>query len=159
MAYCSATDLLLGNIPTPTYLDKDKYVDLAADEIDAALGFRYVTPIVVTNPVAGRASELLLKHINIHIASGRLILAAAAGGSDDDVHAYGMSLLRQGREALARLAAGDPPLTGATVLSGGPSVTSGAPIVSNGDPYSLVDEFYRIVNPSNGAPISGDGHY
>lgn len=159
MAYCEIRDLLIGNIPTPAYIDKTQYVALAADEIDAALGFRYVTPIAVTDPVAGRSSELLLKHINIHIASGRLILAAAAGGSDTEVHAYGMSLLRQGREALLSLASGDPALVGVTLLTGGPTVSSKVPLVLNGDEYSQVDEFYALVNPSNGIGISSSGFY
>lgn len=147
--YCTVDDLLIGNIPTPAYVNKQKYVDDAADEIDSYLGARYVTPIVLTPSLpAERPSALMLKRINAHLASGRLILATAAGGEDTELHAYGASLVREALAGLMQLAAGEPPLTGALPATNVGSTDPGSlPLVSNGDPYSQVDGFYEVLTP------------
>ena len=147
--YCAVGDLLIGNIPTPVYVDKQKYVDDAADEIDSYLGARYVTPIVLEPTLpAQRPSALMLKRINAHLASGRLILAAAAGGEDTELHAYGASLVREALAGLMQLASGEIVITGATPAENLGSTDKGSlPTVSNGDPYSQVDGFYEVLTP------------
>ena len=149
-AYCEVVDLLIGDIPTPAYLDKQKFVDDAGDEIDSWLGARYVTPIVLQESLpAQRPSFLMLKRINAHLASGRLLLSAATGGEDTDLHRYGWQLIQDALAALRSLVAGEPVLVGAQPAdtSGMASSEGSIPLITNGDPYSQVDGFYEVLTP------------
>jgi hypothetical protein len=156
MAYSEVGDLLTGNIPTPDYLSPQKYVDDAADEIDSKIGFIYKTPVVITeenpvgtpNPVV-RPVRLLLKRLNNFLASGRLLMAASAGGEDDRVHAYGWSLVQDATLALMQISEGKIPLEGVEPVEGDDDgVTVTAPLFYNEDLESNVSAFYdRIVNP------------
>jgi len=150
VAYCLTSDLLTGDIPTPAYLDKQKFVDDAADEIDSKIGFVYATPIDVTdnpgNPVV-RPVRILLKRLNVNLATGRLILAADASGEDDKLHAYGWSLIREANTTLNAIARGDVDLEGATLLDQNFD-SPHAPLIHNEDAESNVEAFYnRISNP------------
>lgn len=149
MAYCDETDLLVGNIPTPAYIDKTKFVNDAADEMDSYLGLRYVTPIILNEADPEmRPSYLLLKRVNAHLATGRLILAAAAGSEDDNLHAYGQSMVNESLKTLAYLAdLGNPAITGATTLEGVGEHEVGF-LVKNADTGSFVDAFYEVTNPT-----------
>lgn len=148
-AYCLVTDLLTGNIPVPANLEPQKYVDDAADEIDSKIGFVYTTPIDVTSgSEVPRPARLLLKRINVHLATGRLLLAAAAGQEESQLHAYGWSLIKEANGALDQIASGAIPITGADLLPGNEEVVT-AVIVNNLDPESSVEAFYnRIANPN-----------
>lgn len=151
MAYCMVADLLLGNIPTPAYIDKQKSVDAAAEEMDSYLAMQYVTPIsqqIIDNPV-NRRTMLVLKRINAHLATGRIITAAAAGAEDSEIHAYGKMMLDQALSALAQLATGTPSLDGATPVDNNKDEANNRPSVVNGDPYSQVDAFYDIATPGS----------
>lgn len=162
MAYCNTTDLLTGNIPTPAALDTQKIVNDAADEIDSQIGFVYKTPInvedVVWNPVV-RPVRLLLKRLNVNLATGRLVLAADAAGEEDKLHAYGWSLIREVNAALKSIARGDITLEGAELVDD-TFVSPTAPLIYNEDPESSVEAFYnRIANPSYSyAPRYGPGY-
>lgn len=150
MAYCVVGDLLTGDIPLPVVVSATQYVNSAADEIDAALGQVYVTPIVldVTSP-AVRPSALVLKGINAKLASGRIIMAADAGGQDTVLHAYGLSLVREAQATLTELRASAETLPGATpvtTITAGQSVGRG-PIIVNRDVTSQVESFYDFFNP------------
>jgi len=142
--YSSADDLLLGDLPLGAAVDREKYVADAADEIDSAIGHVYATPVDMTEggPVA-RHSRLLLKRINNHLATGRIILAVSIGGEDDSLQAYGRSLIREAHAALGDIATGAVELIGAETVEGG-DVTNG-PVVVNFDQYSGVDAFYDNV--------------
>lgn len=147
--YCSVTDLMLGNIPMPSYIDKQQQVDSAAEEIDAKIGFKYNTPIDIsqTSPV-DRPAILLLKKINAFIATGRILMAVDAAGEDEQVHAYANRLLKEAYAALDAIAAGSIELTGAALNTSTTPKTT-AVIVNNVDDESLVEAFYdRIANPS-----------
>lgn len=154
MAYCEVTDLLTGTIPTPTALNPTKFVSDAADEIDSKIGMIYATPVVITDTVAGqpnpvvRPVRLLLKRLNVHLASGRLIMAAAANMEDTQLHAYGWSLVKEATDTLTAIAAGELNLVGVEPAEGATaSVTT--PLISNLDAESNVEAFYdRIANPS-----------
>jgi phage gp36-like protein len=144
--YSEVSDLLLGEIPTPS--DAGKWVQDATDEIDSKLGFRYVTPIVVDETVAAnRVTILLLKRIANWLASGRLVCAKAAASSQQEVNAYGLSLLAQATEALNQLMSGDLILPGAQFVDTGDVGQSG-PVINNLDATSLVESFYGFVTPS-----------
>ena len=147
-AYCQPSDLLTGNIPTPAYLSPAKYCVDAADEIDSKIGFIYETRVDISlgSPVA-KPVCLLLKRLNVFLASGRLLMAAAAAQEDTQVHAYALSLIRDAEQTLAMIASGELPLTGATPIPGSAMPVNG-PKISNGDVESMVDAFYnRTVNP------------
>jgi len=154
-AYSAVTDLLTGNIPVPAYLTPQKFVDDAADEIDSKIGFLYQTPIdIVTeydpeSPTSvPRPARLLLKRINNFLASGRLLLAAAAGQEDSQLHAYGWSLIQEATAALNQIASGEIPIEGAVKVDTGDAAAVTAIIINNLDPESSVEAFYnRIANP------------
>lgn len=147
-AYCLSTDLVLGGIPVPTGIDKDKIVADAADEIDSKIGMRYVTPIDVSgSSLVPRPVKLLLKRINVALASGRLILAADSNGEDQQLHAYGLSLISEANAALEAIASGEIILAGVDAAPEYSPVVS-TPQIDNLDPESNVEAFYnRIAAP------------
>jgi hypothetical protein len=150
-AYCTVNDLRKGDIPLPSYMgDGQKYVDGAADEIDAALGHIYVTPIALdpaTKPEQ-RPASLLLKKINWLLASGRLVLDLAAAGENTDLHAYGRQMLTEGLMYLQQLTKGEIVLTGAAPIPvpEGQEKSFSGPAIFNEDPESLVEAFYTRHN-------------
>lgn len=156
MAYCEEADLLLGNIPIADYVSKSKYISDAADEIDSMIGSRYVTPVNLADTAENRPARLLLKRINAHLASGRLIMALDAGGQDDRLHAYGYSLVQQALAALAALVDGTADLGAAPVIPDPNANSVTVPVViSNIDPESQVEAFYaRVAGPF---PVFGYG--
>lgn len=144
MAYSAPADLLLGDMPLSAALDKAKFVQDAADEIDSAIGARYITPVPMAEPTP-RHVQLYLKRINNALATGRLILAVAVGGEDTQLHAYGLSLVNEARMALTAIADGsyelaDVPLTPTQTL------TSSGPAVVNVDASSGVEAFYGFIS-------------
>lgn len=141
MPYAEPGDLLTGDIPlAPRYGDGSKFVQLAADEIDAQIGHIYVTPIELEDIPQNRPARLLLKKINTLIASGRIILDMALGGEDHDLQSYGRSLFNEGVTLLKQITNGSISLTGAELLPG--SEQSEGPSIHNEDPESLVASFY-----------------
>lgn len=158
--YSVVTDLLTGNIPTPQSLSPAKFVQDAADEIDGEIGHIYETPIDVSEggPV-DRPARLLLKRISNHLASGRLMMAAAAGSQKLEVHAYANKLVEEAKASLAMIASGEVPLKGAVRRDTSEESFTG-PQIFNKDPESNVDAFYdRVVNPGytffpSGLPLS-----
>lgn len=166
MSYCLVTDLLTGNIPTPALLTPQKFVDDAADEIDSYLGQKYTTPLVLlsTDP-AQRPGYLLLKRINSHLATGRLILAVSAGGEDKNLNAYGKSLVDESIAALQELTEGNYVIVGALPLPGDTVGNSNSPLIFNVDDSSAVEDFMdRLINPPlvpyyPGFPYSGGFYY
>lgn len=147
MPYCATTDLLLGDITTSAALDPAKYVNDAADEIDSKIGFRYDTPVPNTAP---RPVLLLLKRINSHLASGRLILAATISAEMSNLNAYGASLVNDAELTLEAIASGEMPLPGAapnpSIPVVDPNDISRLPILmSTLDEVSQVEAFYNSV--------------
>jgi phage gp36-like protein len=151
VAYCTVEDLLIGDIPTSDVLSPTKYVNDAADEIDSKIGFRYDTPI----PVAGSSSTprpvvLLLKRLNSHLASGRLILAATILSEDTELNAYGKALVEESMQVIDALALGKVVLGGVDPVDA--SIMPVIPpkvLIANHDATSAVDDFYdKVVNPA-----------
>lgn len=150
-AYCAPEDLLLGQIPLPSYINPTKVVEDAADEIDSKLGHIYVTPFNMTafgEGVLTRPAQLLLKRINVHLATGRLILAIASPEENSNLHAYGWALVKEAQEALYSICEGDVPLTGAAPAPGASVQTGSTPLIDNIDPESGVEAFYDYFKPS-----------
>jgi hypothetical protein len=149
VAYCSAADLLIGNIPVPRGVSAEQYVQAAADEIDAALGQMFETPILIDpSNISLRPSTLVLKQINAKLASGRLIMAADAGGQDTQLHAYGLSLVREAQASLTELRSSSDSLPGAVVIvAENADDSAGLPRILNYDQTSQVDFFYEYFNP------------
>jgi hypothetical protein len=146
VAYCTVADLLIGDIPTSTALDPTKYVNDAADEIDSKIGFIYETPIPNTVP---RPVLLLLKRLNSHLASGRLILAATISVEDVRLNAYGQSLVDEVLLAVQAIVDGKLVLAGADINTDVEQpVKTDKILFANQDAESAVDAFYdRVVNP------------
>jgi phage gp36-like protein len=144
--YCTSGDLLVGDVPIPAYLDKEKIVTDASEEIDTYLGFKYITPIVVENPEdpTNRPVVLLLKRINAHLATGRLILEAAIAAEDDNLHAYGKRLIDESLALLIQIQNGEVVLPGAPIVPGLVGQENG-PLQLNHEPFSYVDALYDGV--------------
>jgi phage gp36-like protein len=141
--YSEVADLILGDIPEPK--DAIRWVQDATDEIDSKLGIRYVTPIIIDDAVpAYRSTALLLKRVNNWLASGRLIVAKAASGSENQMNAYGVYLLTQAESTLDQMMAGEMPLPGLTPIDSTDVVTTG-PQINNLDAQSNVESFYTWV--------------
>lgn len=144
MAYSAVSDLLTGDLQLPTYVDPQRFVNDAGDEIDSQIGFIYATPVNV-NALLGvptlRPIALLFKRINNFLASGRLLLATDVSGEGGRTHAYGMELIKEANLALAAIVTGKlqlqiPPADPNDVV-----VPSG-PLQYNKDAESNVDAFY-----------------
>lgn len=144
MPYSVAADLLTGNIPLPSYVDKDAYIQAAADEIDAVVGQIYVTPVSVQAGPTTRPTQLILKKANNFLASGRIILAMDSAGQEDQMHKYGRYLVGEAEKILQGIIDGKIILTGATQINGATGVT--APTILNAETESLVDQYYDNFN-------------
>lgn len=142
MAYASPDSALLGSIPVVNPDDLTKYFDDAADEIDAALGFHYETPITkaADGNALPRPVELILARINRFLASGRYIMAVASGGEEGSVHAYGWSLIKEAQSALASIASGVNELDAIRLPNKGAARRT--PGIVNAEDGSNVDAFY-----------------
>lgn len=146
--YCAVTDLLIGDIPLPSYISPEQVVGDAADEIDSCIGFIYQTPVDVSdNGPTARPVMLLLKRINSHLASGRLLHQLDASGEQVQLHAYATSLVKNASAALESIEKGDIILDGVPTVEGHGDIQTG-PLLYNEDVESNVEAFYnRISNP------------
>lgn len=154
MPFSKVEDLLLGDILVSQHVDKQSFVDEAANEMLAKLGFIYALPLapVGTDPVTDESwlelpmhEVLTLKTINNRLASGRLILTLDAAGEGTQLHAYGWSLVQEALGELMVLANQDVDLTAIklTLTSSGQSDMS--PSVRNHDEESLLLGFENTV--------------
>lgn len=144
MPYCLKQDLLTGDIPLPSYVSPEKFIQDAADEIDSQIGFLYVTPVDISDAgTTSRPVRLLLKRLNSWIATGRLLMAANAAGGE--IHNYGSRLVREATASVNAIEKGQLVLEGAekSPLSGDEQV--GAPQWANVDSESNVEAFYTRV--------------
>jgi hypothetical protein len=151
VAYCAVDDLLIGDIPTSDVLSPLKYVNDAADEIDSKIGFRYATPIPIDgSSTTPRPVVLLLKRLNSHLASGRLIMAATVLSEDTELNAYGKALVNESMQVIDALSLGKVVLAGIPLID--PALMPIVPpkvLIANHDATSAVDDFYdKLVNPA-----------
>lgn len=109
MAYCSAGDLLIGDIELSSTLSKESFLRDAFDEMNARLGFTYVLPLTGL-PVH---AVTLLKMINARLASGRLLMSVAAPVEDNGIHQYGAWLIKEAYADLMAIVNGQIVLVGA----------------------------------------------
>lgn len=154
-AYCTADDLLTGDIPIPSYLDANSVVQDAADEIDSKIGHLYETPVDVTpSGPAARWVKLLLKRLNVHLATGRLLMAADAGGEDDRVHAYASYLIREANAAINKIVSGEIVLEAVPGPANEAVVSDASIVLLNLDPESHVEAFYDRLLTSPAYPYA-----
>ena len=114
---------------------KARFIQAAADEMDAKLGFVYATPIDVSLLPVNQAK--LLKTINAKLASGRMIMANALGGQDATVNAYAMYLVKEAEVDLMSIANGQVDLKAPEVdASSDPVGVIEDPTVA--DPYARI---------------------
>lgn len=150
-AYCTDNDLLISsNLPIPSGMSKVKYVQDAADEINLRLAQRYSVPVVfgtVEEQAKYAATSLLLKQLNTHLATGRLVMAMDARGENESLHAYGASLVAGALELIKQILAGEINLEGAKPVNGDAATDVGTsrPMISNLDPFSQVEAFYGMA--------------
>lgn len=156
MPYCVQADLLLGEIPTPSYMDVLKYIDNASEEVDVALGQLYTTPIEVVEIAQNKPTTLFLKQVTAKLATGRIIMAAATGKQDIEVNAYGKYLIDEAWGAIANVLSGNYVLPGATQIDA-PASDVGGVRLKNVDAISQVEGFYNQVQ-AQPVPYSTPGY-
>ncbi len=144
MAYSLTSDLLVGNVPLPSYVDKQKFVDDAANEIDSKIGYIYTTPVDVSDsgPVS-RPARILIKRISNYLASGRLLMTVDVTEEKNSVHAYAARLIREATDALTLIARDSITLDGAPRVN--TSVRPTVPLIANLDSESNVEAFYNRI--------------
>lgn len=149
--YCEVTDMpLREDIEISLEIDKQKYVNDAADEIDSIIGSLYKTPVKYEPMEAEkyRHSILILKKINAHLAAGRLIMAVASPEESTTLDAYGFSLVKNSLDALDKILNRNIILEGAAINSNEPSeYTTSRGYIYNEDKTSSVESFYQIIDP------------
>jgi hypothetical protein len=138
-------------MPVSGFVNKQQFVDSAAEEMDSKLGYIYKLPLVPPNPdnldpapALLDYEVLILKHINNKLASGRLILAQDMAGEENSLHAYGLRLVTEATNELMALANGEVDLTAEkryTIQREGDKV----PSIINEDPESLLLGFTENV--------------
>lgn len=124
MAYSEVGDLLLGDMVLGPTVNKQQFVDSAADDMNGKLGVIYKLPLQTTESVSPDGDswktdpgalpeyqQLLLKGCNNKMASGRLILTLDTAGEQTTLHAYGKSLIDEAMAELYCLANGDVDLS------------------------------------------------
>lgn len=155
MAYSEEADLLLGDLILSPTLDKQKFIDEAADEINAKLGWLYVLPLapVGADPVTATSWEdlathevLTLKTINNRLASGRLILTLDIAGEGTQLHAYGWYLVREALSDLMAIANGQVDLNAIRVNPVESGYADRTPGITNEDDESLLLGFVNTVH-------------
>lgn len=149
MAYAEVGDLLLGDLQLGSSVNPQDWVDRAADEIDSHIGLRYETPVDIGELT--RPSMLRLKRLNAHLATGRLLLSVDNG--DDDLHAYGNSLVQGALQELVGIENGMTDLPNAPLLAAG-AVGATGPSVVNQDGYSGTAAFENFVMGDPPIPAS-----
>lgn len=151
MAYSQVGDLLFGAIPTQGQ-DLEQWITRADEEIDAAIGNLYVTPISFPASSEARPGQLLVKKISSQIATGRAIMAMDAGSQENNLHQYGLFLLKEATSSLKCIQEGEVVLPGVQMIST-EDLTS-APKVYNVDESSAVEDFFGNFNTANLGPES-----
>lgn len=149
MAYSVVDDLLIDD--SVYSVDLDKHIGLADDEINVRLGYVYEIPLVPVPPAVGlRAQDiLLLKMISSKLASGRIILAAATPGEDNNLHAYGRYLVNDAMQSLNLLASGEIDIEAVRLDVLTEEDLSRLPSVVNQDEESLLLGFEETVMRGN----------
>lgn len=155
--YCTEADLLISGVRLPqgSQVTSQSVISAAAEEIDAAIGMFYVTPITVEeSDPEKRFDTLTLKRINAVLATGRMITSMATGGEQNRVQAYGEYLLRFGWGLLEQIQNGTIKLTSATPIEQTDSngTRRGPLLVTDNQQVSLVDSFYQNFQPAGFAP-------
>jgi hypothetical protein len=154
--YCAETDLRVGDTRLPDYMGtKEQRIQSGAQEIDAALGHIYVTPLDFTDPDTrqvepeSRPARLMVRKINWLITSGRMLLDMDASGEEDRQHAYGLAMLKEGLGLLQQIVTGEMILAGALVFGSEEAAAEDftGPKLFNEDPESLVEGFYQNRAP------------
>lgn len=141
--YCEPADIKLGDLQPPRYVTIADEVQSAANDMNAYIGQIYKLPLALDPQRIDHLPDiLLLNKINRDLATGNIILAAAAGGEDDNLHAYGKRLVDNAEKELARIAAGRTVIEGAEPIEVVDQQPNG-PIITNRDEFSYVDTFYR----------------
>lgn len=158
MPYSEPDALLLGDLILGGGVDKQKFIDQAAEDIDAKLGWIYELPIKLALPEGELRpadpdnwtrlplhEQLLLKGINNKLASGRLILTIDVAGEDSKLQAYGYFLVQEANAELMALANGEIYLSAIRYDPGDQVIRDVIPSVKNQDEESLLLGFENTV--------------
>lgn len=157
--YCTVDELLVedGAMTISAKFDKQKFVNVAADEINGKLGYLYKLPLTpdpsITDDEGVALTAIpayqanLIKTVNVKMASGRIFMTLKGSGDSDRQHQWGWQLCQEAEDLLNKLANGEilidalPKPDGST---GVPESTRGMTIV-NEDSTSMRAAFENTV--------------
>ena len=147
MAYCTSDDLLVGDMVFGS-LDVTDFINQAANEIDSKLGVIYKLPLSAavgqTFVNLPQYQQLIVKNINIKLASGRLFLTTAADDTSS-LHQYGMRLVQEAMSELMAIANGLVELSAERREPIGQEQDR-IPRTLNHDEESMVDQYEKLVH-------------
>lgn len=146
VTYADEVDLLLGEVRLSAAISKLDYLEKTASEIDIRIGRLYVTPIDLFNPELTEHSKLTLRHINAHLATGRIIMAQAIFTQDKSLHAYGKYMVDDALRMLSAIANDPDGLEGAVLMMVAAAEDLG-PSITQQDATSPLDDFYGKFAP------------
>lgn len=143
MAYCTANDLLLGDLTVSSAIDLNKVVRDAADEMDSKIGFVYKLPLPPNLP---QHIKTMLKMINARLATGRLILTIASPAEAQDLYRYGTHLIELAEEQLCGITTGKYALPGVEQIED--PTPGGARIINYDDesPFTVFEQQFMRGN-------------
>lgn len=145
--YSEESDLLVGDMMFGPSTSKQKYIDGAADDMNAKIGYIYSLPLAPVSPLTAlpEYEQLLLKSINNKLASGRLIMDMAIGGEQQTLHAYAKRLVDEANQELMCIANGDVELSAERRATDAVVIAKNTPGIRNVDEESLVLGFENTV--------------
>lgn len=151
MAYCRVSDIDLGSLELPRGFSTQTAVDRASDDIDAVVGRFYRLPLrwSETDP-RHKPYVLLLKKLNIYLATGDLIFRAAGARQDDSLNSYALWYLNRAKDMLKQIEQGKITFPDQAEIEA-PEGEFNGPILVNKDSRSRVEAFYSSA-PGEIAP-------
>lgn len=157
LGYCTVSDLLLRtDLTLPSAIDAQKYINDAADEIDARIGLLYKTPVKIPTQDLEkyRTTILTLKTINVQLATGRIIMSISSPHENSELDAYGNYLVREANARLNQIANRTYILEGAPANENTPDEGSvSRTMIYNLDADSSVEGFYNLVNSARSGRV------
>jgi len=155
--YCTADSIMIGDIMLPPEISPSAYITSTAEEMDSRLSQIYEVPIQIdaTDLNKFRGTITILRSINSRLATGRLIMAAAAALENVAVHAYARQMVTEALVDLDKIVERKIILQGAKANDNvNPDFTVAKVVVGGQDDLSAVDGFYQFVDPQYSTPKS-----
>lgn len=159
VAYCGSDDVTFhfAKVRLPPEIDMTSVIDLASDEMDGYIGYRYVVPIPVSSSDPTKSyGTLMLKTICGQLAAGRIMVSVSSGGEKNATHAYGLYLIQTALGQLDLIKHGKLNISFGTLNTDEQARKQGPMMAPGMDAYSMVDQFYQNTQRHGFAPVANN---